>query len=188
MKISVSFLGLILVGWAGWHVGGKLSPDALGMAVGMLFGILAGIPAALMVMASQQPRRNEDLYQIRQQYQQRPPPIQLAPPMPLTRGERIEQVLCQNGFRCELRKEIHLPNDKAVYDFAFQIGTKVSDVARFADRVLSVGSESEFQVVRSGSMIKIYEQAIEDTWAHEISTGSAPNRITTNQHINLLGQ
>lgn len=36
----------------GWQVGDKLSPDALGMAVGLVFGVMATIPAALLVLAA----------------------------------------------------------------------------------------------------------------------------------------
>lgn len=43
--------GVLLLGAVGvWHLGGKLSPDALGMMVGLLFGMLAGIPAALLTL------------------------------------------------------------------------------------------------------------------------------------------
>ncbi|MEZ4711700.1 MAG: hypothetical protein R3A44_31200 [Caldilineaceae bacterium] len=49
---------LIFVGVAGWRIGGQLSTDALGMAVGILFGVMAGIPTALILLASQ--RRDAD--------------------------------------------------------------------------------------------------------------------------------
>lgn len=50
MKISAAALA-ILCGFVGmWHLGEKLSPDALGMMVGLLFGMLAGIPAALLTL------------------------------------------------------------------------------------------------------------------------------------------
>ena len=55
-KIVKSFWGaaiLIFVGVAGWRIGGQLSADALGMAVGILFGVMAGIPTALILLASQ---------------------------------------------------------------------------------------------------------------------------------------
>lgn len=51
-----SFFGaatLIFVGVVGWRIGGQLSSDALGMAVGILFGVMAGIPTALILLASQ---------------------------------------------------------------------------------------------------------------------------------------
>jgi hypothetical protein len=50
MKIPGAAL-TILCGFVGiWHLGEKLSPDALGMMVGLLFGMLAGIPAALLTL------------------------------------------------------------------------------------------------------------------------------------------
>ena len=61
--------GVLLLGAVGvWHLGEKLSPDALGMMVGLLFGMLAGIPAALLT-----------LYAVRNS------PTAEAPPTPLTR-------------------------------------------------------------------------------------------------------
>jgi len=47
---------LIFVGFAGWHAGGLLSTDAIGMAVGIVFGVLASLPAALLLLAAS--RRN----------------------------------------------------------------------------------------------------------------------------------
>lgn len=59
MKRTAFFIVFVLiVANAGWRVGGSLSSDALGMAVGMLFGVMAGIPTALLMLASQ--RREEE--------------------------------------------------------------------------------------------------------------------------------
>ncbi|MCB0094166.1 MAG: hypothetical protein KDE46_00545 [Caldilineaceae bacterium] len=68
------FVGM--VGMVGWRIGGSLSSDALGMAVGILFGIMAGIPATLILLASA--RREEDLgiHVLRHQV----PPKALEPP------------------------------------------------------------------------------------------------------------
>lgn len=49
---------LVGLGVAVWRIGGLLSSDAIGMAVGMVFGVLAGVPAALLVLATS--RRNDD--------------------------------------------------------------------------------------------------------------------------------
>ncbi|HRJ43732.1 MAG TPA: hypothetical protein PL105_17730, partial [Caldilineaceae bacterium] len=43
---------LIFVGFAGWRVGGALSTDAMGMAVGIVFGVLASLPVALLMLAA----------------------------------------------------------------------------------------------------------------------------------------
>jgi hypothetical protein len=54
----LSFLALLIfIGAAGWQIGGELSHDAIGMALGILFGIMASIPTMLMVLAGQ--RRDE---------------------------------------------------------------------------------------------------------------------------------
>ena len=53
MKHTFLLIICVLVGGIGWSVGGRLSPDALGMAIGMLFGIMAGIPTVLILLAAQ---------------------------------------------------------------------------------------------------------------------------------------
>lgn len=51
---------LVFVGTAGWRIGEALSPDALSMAVGVLFGVMAGVPTALLVMAGNRRRDNDE--------------------------------------------------------------------------------------------------------------------------------
>ena len=53
MKYFALPIMCVFVGVVGWRIGGELSPDALGMAVGMLFGVMAGIPTVLILLASQ---------------------------------------------------------------------------------------------------------------------------------------
>lgn len=57
MRKLTLLAGLMVLGLLTWRIGGALSSDALGMAVGMVFGILAGIPAALLVLATSSRRR-----------------------------------------------------------------------------------------------------------------------------------
>lgn len=53
MRIHLAgFITLVVVAWAGHRIGSRLSPDAIGMAVGMLFGIMAGVPTAIIVLAA----------------------------------------------------------------------------------------------------------------------------------------
>lgn len=52
MKRLLILAVLIFVGVAGWRLGDRLSPDALGMAIGIVFGVMASIPAALLVLAA----------------------------------------------------------------------------------------------------------------------------------------
>lgn len=59
MKVIFSGGVLVFVAVVGWRMGGVLSPDALGMAVGLLFGVMAGIPTALILLAGQ--RREGEL-------------------------------------------------------------------------------------------------------------------------------
>jgi hypothetical protein len=59
MKKLVISIALIFAGVVAWRIGGRLSPDALGMALGVLFGVLAGVPTAVMVLAAS--RRREDV-------------------------------------------------------------------------------------------------------------------------------
>lgn len=53
---AILVLGALAVAVA--YVGSRLSPDAIGMAVGVLFGVLAGVPVALLVLLAQ--RRSGD--------------------------------------------------------------------------------------------------------------------------------
>lgn len=60
MRKFVMLSMLLMLGVFAWRLGESLSSDALGMAVGMVFGILAGIPAALLVLATSNRRRQEE--------------------------------------------------------------------------------------------------------------------------------
>lgn len=46
-----TFISVFIIGVALWRATDKVSPDAIGMALGVLFGILAGVPVALLVIA-----------------------------------------------------------------------------------------------------------------------------------------
>jgi hypothetical protein len=48
---AILTLGALAVAVA--YVGSRLSPDAIGMAVGVLFGVVAGVPVALLVLLAQ---------------------------------------------------------------------------------------------------------------------------------------
>jgi hypothetical protein len=56
MKRAIVLLMVAFFGLAGWNLAGRLSPDALGMAVGLVFGLLAPLPAVLLVLAAQRRR------------------------------------------------------------------------------------------------------------------------------------
>ena len=43
---------------AAWRLGSRLSPDAVGMAIGILLGVLASIPTSLLILVSS--RRREE--------------------------------------------------------------------------------------------------------------------------------
>ena len=95
MKTIVGLCGLIFVGVAGWQLGGRLSSDAIGMALGVLFGIMAGIPAALMVLAARRqsefdldddPRRSRR-QQPQPQYGMYPQIPQQQPPVIVVTGQ-----------------------------------------------------------------------------------------------------
>lgn len=60
MRRLIGLAALVFVGVLAWRVGGMLSTDAIGMAVGMVFGVLAGMPAALLVLATDRRRHRED--------------------------------------------------------------------------------------------------------------------------------
>ncbi|HRW04302.1 MAG TPA: hypothetical protein P5121_04360 [Caldilineaceae bacterium] len=60
MKKLIVLSGLIFFGVGAWRIGGQLSSDAIGMALGVLFGVLAGLPVALLVLASNRRRERQD--------------------------------------------------------------------------------------------------------------------------------
>ncbi len=108
MRRFVMLALLVILGVMTWRLGSSLSSDALGMAVGVVFGVLAGVPAALLVLATNSRRReqeDDERYERHDRYQQRgdrqlpaypyqPPVIvvagaqspQAAPPPPLGQG------------------------------------------------------------------------------------------------------
>ncbi|RLT37650.1 MAG: hypothetical protein DWI57_13485 [Chloroflexi bacterium] len=74
---------LIFVGFAGWRVGGVLSTDAMGMAVGMVFGVLASLPVALLMLAASRRSQMAEPPPARQQPAQaggQMPIVVVAPP------------------------------------------------------------------------------------------------------------
>ncbi len=96
MKKLFLVILLVFVGVAAWRIGGRLSSDALSMAIGLLLGVMAGIPAALLMLASNRRREegNEDpargtpggrqgqvMSYGQMPYPQQPPVIVLAPGM-----------------------------------------------------------------------------------------------------------
>jgi hypothetical protein len=58
-----------------WQIGGKLSADAVGMAVGVLFGILAGIPTALLLVYAlrRQEAAEQEVEEVQPGHSGRPP-------------------------------------------------------------------------------------------------------------------
>lgn len=77
MRQIFGLAALVFVGVAAWRIGGQLSSDAIGMAVGVLFGIMAGVPTALLVMASSrrrepEPENDERMARRKQQAQMHP--------------------------------------------------------------------------------------------------------------------
>lgn len=60
MKRIIVLSVLIFLAVAAWRIGGRLSADAIGMALGVLFGVLAGLPVALLVLASNRRRERQD--------------------------------------------------------------------------------------------------------------------------------
>ena len=59
MKRVLAAALLAFVAVAAWRIGGRLSADAVSMAVGVLFGVAAGVPAALLMLASSRRREAE---------------------------------------------------------------------------------------------------------------------------------
>ena len=60
MKRLVVLVGLALLALLIWRIGSRLSPDAVGLAIGVVFGVLAGLPTAVLVLASNRRRRGDE--------------------------------------------------------------------------------------------------------------------------------
>lgn len=60
MRNVVILIVVVLIGAVGWRIGGRLSPDAMGLATGVVFGVLAGLPTALLVLAADRNRGHGD--------------------------------------------------------------------------------------------------------------------------------
>ena len=104
-KLFLAIL-LVFVGVAAWRIGGRLSSDALSMAVGLLLGVVAGIPAALLMLAGnrrrgelrddqpmhpQGARQGQVMPYGQSPYPQQPPVIVLAPGMQGMQGMPNQQ-------------------------------------------------------------------------------------------------
>jgi hypothetical protein len=65
---------LIIFAVGAWKLAMRISPDAVGMAIGMLFGVLAGLPtAALMLASNRRSQYEEDDYPQPRSYPPQPP-------------------------------------------------------------------------------------------------------------------
>ena len=60
MKRMVMVGLLVCVVGGAWHIAGRLSSDAVGMAVGLFFGVAAGVPAAALVLLAGRRHRLPD--------------------------------------------------------------------------------------------------------------------------------
>lgn len=104
---SIFGLGLfLLVGVAGWQIGNRLSPDAIGMALGVLFGVMAGIPASLMVLAAahKDDSRNQKQQFVAHQNANHYPALPQQPPVIVItgQGESIPQNQAYHSYPCNL--------------------------------------------------------------------------------------
>jgi hypothetical protein len=60
MRGTVVLCMLLFFGFLAWRLTERLSPDALGLAIGVLLGILAGLPVALLLLAANRRRDPEE--------------------------------------------------------------------------------------------------------------------------------
>lgn len=81
-RLIVGFVFLAPIAWAGWQLGGMLSTDALGMALGVLFGIMAGIPMALIALAADRRVRVEHIHRIEIAQPPKTPQVLILPARP----------------------------------------------------------------------------------------------------------
>ena len=80
MRAIVILLGLLIFCALCFNVAALLSPDAVGIAVGMLFGVLSGIPTALIMMAGDRRRADDEDDYLGAAYPHPPPVVTVHPP------------------------------------------------------------------------------------------------------------
>lgn len=110
MRSLIVVLVVLVVGVIAWSVVNRLSPDAIGMALGMGFGILAGIPASLLVFVASRQRapweeEDEDCAYPRVERQSEPVVLvfeNYPPPAPSLETYRDEVTPYYNGARSML--------------------------------------------------------------------------------------
>ena len=81
---GIKLIGLLIGGGLLFFVVSRLSPDAIGMAIGVLFGILAGaVGALIVVLAGRTKERERERYQPEDEYARhrlpQPPIVIIAP-------------------------------------------------------------------------------------------------------------
>lgn len=81
----VVLLALVVIGCVVvWRLGGRLSADAVGMAIGILLGVLASIPTSLLILANSRQRKDHDDEQWERVAPERTQPIYQPPVIVLT--------------------------------------------------------------------------------------------------------
>lgn len=134
MKHILALCAFILVGTVGWQLGGRLSSDAIGMALGILFGIMAMVPLVLMAFAMRNGERYEDPEPRRQ-----PPPVIVGRPAIVVNNYSL--TVAPIDPRLNFTGEVTMDG----YHLAqCAVGTKVSQIAAHHDG---------YSVTRFGSRI-----------------------------------
>lgn len=63
-KVFVGLCALAALAGVGWWVGGRLTPNALALALGVILGLMAGIPAALIALSADRRVRVDHVHRI----------------------------------------------------------------------------------------------------------------------------
>lgn len=67
MRRIIGITAMAFAGFLAWHIGNRLSTDAVGMGVGLIFGVLAGVPAALIILMAPRPQQDDGYEEGRRQ-------------------------------------------------------------------------------------------------------------------------
>lgn len=140
--LAVGFLLFICA--AGWEIGGRLSTDALGLAMGVLFGVMAGVPAALIALTAS--RRTESQAPSRMDQQMGLMPRNMGQPQPpviILAGAPMQQPWQgqQAGAQYAMPYRQEQPNYNVVDSYAYPVGQQ--NVQQPAGRQFKLIGEKE---------------------------------------------
>lgn len=123
MKKILAIGFLLFLCAAGWEIGGRLSSDAIGLALGVLFGVMAGIPAALIALMASRRHDYQPQSQMQPRYDQQQALMQRnfgqqQPPVIILAGAPMQQM----GAHAQMQYPREQPGYNVIDGTAYAVG------------------------------------------------------------------